>query len=428
MKNIIPLGVKIKQIRVFKGFSQESIANSIDSTVMRVSRIERGQTECDKATLNAIKKALEIENAPLTEHELEVYKSRLWVWYETINIKGVPEARDMQNDLFPITALPFIDEIAMLYSMIETRILSLEGDILAAEERLDAAKAYVSEANNDVSNELKFLYIRNKGFVYNAHGQYEKALVLYMKLLELERNVIKPGPDILSGIGFLHCNMGRPFCAIWYFEKALSGLKDDFISIRKSDIGISLGECYMMVGGITKAKALLETSLTHARSLNNKASIGRALSSLGYLYTLTESYDKALKYCGDALEYLQDNTELYITALYNKANCLQKMKEFERCADVLTEGKTLAEGNEGLVILLETVNHVMNIKDDGAADFLENEAIPFLRKGVHRHIALHICEMLEQYYKKRGAQRKALLIAVTSRDIMKEMAYGDCWI
>ncbi|MCL2571105.1 MAG: helix-turn-helix domain-containing protein [Defluviitaleaceae bacterium] len=106
MKNI-HLGEKIRQVRILKELTQAYLAHVVGCSGKHISQIESGKVECDDKTLTLIKKALDIPKAPLTEEELEVYRSQIWVWHDQINTRRISYAETMKDELASILHLPF---------------------------------------------------------------------------------------------------------------------------------------------------------------------------------------------------------------------------------------------------------------------------------------------------------------------------------
>ncbi|MCL2362965.1 MAG: helix-turn-helix transcriptional regulator, partial [Defluviitaleaceae bacterium] len=119
LQSNLPLCKKIAQLRKSKGVSQASLAEAVDRSIMHISRIERGEAECEGEMLEIIKKVLGIENAPLTELELKLYEDRLWVLYDYLNANRVHEARKMINEMADILELPFEKNLSFIYLMME---------------------------------------------------------------------------------------------------------------------------------------------------------------------------------------------------------------------------------------------------------------------------------------------------------------------
>ena len=418
----LPLGEKLKQLRNAKGLSQENLAKAVNSSESTISRIEQGQTECSMELLEAIKKYMGIDKAPLLKHELIVYEDKVWILNDYANSNRTADARTMQKTMFPIEELPFEHDLTMLYSMVETRLLFQEGNVTAGEEQLKAVETGLEEASVEVNQ----LYHRNCGFLFGTRGDIKTALMHSLKALNYISEALKPPPALYYNIGGLYAELSRPFHAIKYLERAEIEFNQERTNTIGPLTGHLLGVCYMHVRELDKAKERFDITLAHARSINNELAIGSVLQALGSLSAYANNFKDGLIYSEQALTYLPQHTPHYLYALANKATLLMKMKSFTEFQEVVEAGRLLAKGNEGFTVLFESIWHTMSLKNSESSNYIENVTIPYFKgsTGSLKYAALDYCDILEAHYKKNGSQKKALAIAAITRDIYKEMMFG----
>ncbi len=60
-------GVKLRELRVSKGFSQEMLAHKADISVSQIGRIERGEINTTISTANLLAQIMEIHTKELFE-------------------------------------------------------------------------------------------------------------------------------------------------------------------------------------------------------------------------------------------------------------------------------------------------------------------------------------------------------------------------
>jgi len=441
----LSLGEKIQQIRKSKGLSMENLAYAAGCNTSTISRIESGQLECSEEMLAAIKKCMEIENAPLLEHELKLYENHLWLVYNAFYGDRKDEAEVMFKSVFPIADLPFEYDLYIMYSMLKVKFVfravnteaTMKDVLYEAENILNRADALLDFA----SIETLHLYHHNKGTYYMYRKDYKNSLKHYLKTLDLVGDNAKPGTLHFSFIGDCYRDLGMPYYSIIYYERAKLMFSGDQFNIIKTNIDIHLALSYMMVGRYRKARQLHDASLSYAKSRQDKFYIGMLSNDLSLISRKTGNYEEALMFCDQALinleeatpgsVHLSEGTPYSMLALYSKADTLLLMKNFTECKEVLEQGKALAIKYEDKTrtILFETLNHMINLmtkKDSSSATYIEDVAIPHLRtcEGEFRLKAVELCEDLEAYYKKNRSNTKALTMAATARDIYKEMIYG----
>ncbi|MCL2362108.1 MAG: helix-turn-helix transcriptional regulator [Defluviitaleaceae bacterium] len=418
----LPIGEKIKLIRNAKGLSQENVAKAVNSSESTLSRIEQGQAECSTEMLTAIKEYLSIKNAPLFEHELKIYEDQLWVLNDLTNARRLTDAKDMQKSMFTITELPFERDLSILYSMINVRLLLWEQDLDTGEEELNNVEQYIEDASSDA----KHLYYRSRGVIASHRGDLKVALKHYLQVINLQTDNLKADAPLYNNIGTIYRKLGKLFHAIRYHERALWECAHDRTHMLKPYINTALCECYALVGEFDNVMKMAEEALSHANGINDKMSIGNALSCKGGIYSRIGNHEEALMLYNQSLPCYEKDSPEYLICILNKAKCLNKMKNYSESKELIKQGMLLAEGNEMHILLFKTQLHSMTLNDSQSVDYIESVAIPYfkVRDVSSRAVALDCCDTLESHYKKKGSQKKAMAIAVVARDIYKEMMYG----
>jgi len=416
----LSLGEKIRYVRVAKGLSQENLAHATGKSKALISRLERGDSEFDETTLANIKKCLRISNAPLLEHELEIFTTQIWAFHDLVQSHRVSEAEAMQHELAQILELPYERDLIIMYKMISAK---LEG-----RKDISVAKLYLSEVEpllDGASEDAIYLYRTVKGHFCDISGDYEGAVNHFLGALEYcDKKQISDAILIFS-IARNYSLMGRLILAKDYFERT----KREYVGDRTHPIVYAvdnaLGFCYMQLGSPERAKELFESSVIRARSLNDKRWLGLSLSNLGTAYYNEKRYELGLKFVEESLEYLQGELEQHLGALIGKAKCLIGLKNHPRCEEVLNYARSLTN-EERHIIDIEATRHRMTIKDNSSTQYLETIALPYYRAQSGEYIAsaLEICDILEKQYRKREATKKADTIAIISRDIYRRMIFG----
>jgi len=203
--NVLSLGEKIKQIRIAKELSQESLAYAAQCNVSTISRIETGQLECTPKILAAIRKFMEIENAPLLDHEIARYRQDLNLVGSLLGADRNAEAKALASKLASIIHLPFEQELYLEFYVRETSILTKDPNFptAEAEERLNTAEALLDSANN----ETLYLFHHNKATFHLMHmGEPKNALKHILIALDLK----EPTARILGNIGVLYNVLDKP--------------------------------------------------------------------------------------------------------------------------------------------------------------------------------------------------------------------------
>ena len=424
---VLSLAEKIKLIRKAKGLSLENLAHATNVSVPTMSRIENGTTPYSDELLGAIVKYMEIENAPLKEHDVEAYKNRLWVINDLVTADRAAEARAAHKDLFPVTELPYECDLSVLYTMTDARIFIKEGNIQAVEERVAAAEALVDGA----SNEALILYHRNRGYLYSSRGDYKNAAIQYLHAAGIESTILPADASLYLNIGIMYTHLGKPNLVINYLERANLLYSHDRTNAVGSYIDNHLAMNYLALGQYSKAKKLLTKSLAAAKSIGNTLTIGTATGNLGFAYAAEGDTQMGLKLVEQGMEYFNEDDEQYKQGLFSKAGYLIIMKKYTEAKEAITQGKSLCKDEGMFTIGFEALESMIALqssqKNNAAAEYISNIAIPhFMNGGLpYKQTTLWLCDVLEAYYKKHRNTKMATAIAAMIRDIYKEMFIGD---
>jgi len=426
------LGEKIKQIRVFKGFSQGNLAHAANTSVSYISRLERGEADCSDEMLAAIQKCLEVENAPLREAEIKLYKEQILILNDLLIANRMDEAKVMCSKLAPILKLPFERDLSLLYTMLEIKLLGCEFEYSIVEEALRKVEPLL----DDASIEVLHLYHSIKGGFCNYKGDYIKSLQHFLYALDYESETLAQSPNLLLNIGIGYYNIGKPFHAIAYLERARASYSGDRTHFIVHTTERMLGICYLYLGDYKKAKEFTERSLAQANRVNDAYDVMDALHRLSSISLMMKDYDKCLHFCEQMVAMDQTNDDpaftimyesLYLFALINKAHCFMETHKNDKFYEVLEQGIALAQPDQRVIIRFETLRHLSTLKDSQSQNYLENIALPSLMCPNSGDIltALYVCDRLEAHYSKNGATRKANAIVRISRDIYKNMISSD---
>ena len=431
--SILPLGEKIRHIRSAKGISLDNLAYVIKRNKTFVHRFEHGQVECNSEILTAIRKFLEVENAPILEHELQLYISRLWLLHNMLNTHSIEEVKALLDELSPILDLPFEHDLCLLFMLMEVRILIRESKLTAAEEKLSTIEPLMVNA----SGEAFCLFHHCKGFFYAYRAAHKDALRHFLQAMDVESEHIKPNAALLTNIGMLYISIGKPYQAIFSLERA-KGEFDGSHSVNPHTSSM-LAMAYTIIGEYRQAKKLYDASIIQAKSINDKIMQGLTFSNLSVLSIRMGNYEEGIKYCNQALDcynvkgfqskivFIGQKNAAQCIALFNKGRGLLKMKEYAKCQEVIEYGRSLAEDDKRFVIGFNILECLITMDNNDSIKYLEETAVPHYKAGdgLDKLIALDICKELETHYNKKRAKTKASAFGCIARDIYEEMFLGE---
>ena len=432
--SVLLLGEKIRHIRNAKGISLDNMAYAIKSNKTFLHRLEHGQVECNNETLAAIKKFLEIENAPLLEHEVTLYTSRLLACYDMIgNAKLLNEAKTILSELSHILSLPFENDLYLLYLLIEVSIILVEANFPAAAEKISKIEPLMDNA----CEEAFYMFHRTKGYLNMINGDYKGALKHYLQITDIESDHIKPDMVLFSNIGMAYIGIGKPYHAIINLERA----RNEYRRTNKTSahVGITLALAYTIVGELYKAKKIFDASLINARTANDIMTICINLTYMSLLSMKKGNYEECISLCDQVLAYCQEDSAhsvgvaigqkniIQCTAIFNKCNSFYKMKDYAKCQELIADGRLLANSDKKFTVGFNALECLINIDNASSIKYLEEVAIPHYKAGdgSDKIMALELCKEMEAHYKKKKAKTKAAAYTTIARDIYEDMFLGE---
>jgi len=422
------LGKKIKLIRSAKGISQENIAQALKCNQSTIQRIEQGKSECGAETLAAIKKYLEIENAPLLGHELEIFKERLLAWGDLISNQRIAEAKAAHTELQVITHLPYEHDLLVMFLSIEALMLIVESNLTAAKESLNAAKALLNDTTNDRAS---YTFHVGKGSYHFAKTDNPKGALKHFLCAEAYKSKgIKPSASVYTNIASLYVVANKPHLALNMVASAEVASGDNPSPLSRINTYIMYSSCHIALREYEKAKHYINIALTSATSINFEAAIGWSLAGLGLCASKTGNYQEGITLFDQALVYFRkDNSLLALSrakiTLYHKGLTFFLMKNMTECQATAEEGLQISEDDAPAQMCFGLLKHLTTL-DNNSADYIFNDVIPYLKATLHnKEIILDILMLLEQHYKNKRNKTKANAIAAEMRDIYHKMFFGE---
>ncbi|MCL2572160.1 MAG: helix-turn-helix transcriptional regulator [Defluviitaleaceae bacterium] len=440
--NTLTLGEKLKEIRTAQGLSQDQVARAVKKYKSDISRFESGQAEPNQDVLEAIRKFLNISNAPLLPPELELYKDRLAIWEELLDANRNDEARTMQPEMASILTLPYEYDLIFQYMMQESRLLFKERNLSSMAASMEAAEALL----DNVSIKALYLYHNNKGLLYDINGKYKSALNHYLTAVDLLGSD-RPDYRILMNIARVYCQLGKLHCAIRYAECGKREFRGDRTNKDGVNLNFLLADLYSHVYEFDKSEKMFNIVIQHARSIDDKFALGAALACLGNINRLRKNYSEALGRLNQGLEIIEklvitsDNwrrdayslTYALLTMIFAKVSCIMRMNKSDKnkkeCQEVIALGRSYAQGNETLTIIINAISHLTTLDNPESTRYIEDVAIPYIINHLHseaseKTLVLAFCRELVEHYEKKKAKTKLAKIKAIMCDIYEDMFLG----
>jgi len=414
--NVLSVGQKIYAIRKAKDMSQEVVADKMSYSRTIISNIERDINH-DQSMIIAVKAALGVQGMPLFEEERKAFLDRLFMWNDTISERNFEEAKQIKKELSQIRYLPFEQEFNDLYSLFDCRLMLGEQKFKSAAKILAELETTIDKTNDTIM----YWFYSNYGTLVFYNQQYQEALEYYKKAFGLMKGGFEENVSLHYNIAHCLSNLGYYTNVVKFIDDSCNINTGEQITLLDFAFANLLAINLIRWGYVKKANKLLTKCLTKAQKDKNEYYIGTIYYNFGFLYNKDKNWETALYYFDKAFDYLAKGSTIYLGNLYQKARCLVEINDRARCLPLIAEGKELAKDNELYMILFESLEPLMTLKDDSSLEYLETKVLPYLLSKALFSIELDYCEILLEHYEKNNNHTKALKMAAICHTIYKKI-------
>ena len=410
---------KIRTIRNKLGLTQDYLAYKVGYTSSHIGKLENGSRTMTDEILEKIKKALGIADVPLTPGEIKAFEQELYNWRDLINAWCLGEAGEIREDLKRRAELSQDQDLRVLYLLICIGFFRAVGDNHSADDVMAEIEAMGDELTAE--HKLRLLIVKGTDKAY-AHN-YKEALsdLLTAELINDELKIANAG--LYHNIAICLTDLGYAHRACDYIAKVRSfGKETEMLEIH----------CNMMqainYGNIERyeeAIDLLKSCMFLQKSRPSQAPVMASIcNGFGYVYMKAEDYAKALENFNKALEHIEEGSWDYLHTLYYMSQSLYKSGDVDASDDLLNKGIALASENDVTSIMFNAAKHLRNLDNDLSLAYIENTAIPGIKKFGRYIWIIEYCNKLKDFYKGRRKYRVALKYSEMANDYHKNIIEG----
>ena len=192
----------------------------------------------------------------------------------------------------------------------------------------EQAKEYAEKLQQKYPDSRDTLF--TLGFVYQSLGRLKKAISLYKKFLEIEKNY------------FVYLNMGMSYALLKYYRKAIENI-DKAIEMEpeSSEAYVEKGDCLTMMGrydeAISEYKKLLNAKFNEVEEFSLYARMGDTMAYSNNIKGVVKYYNIAIN-CENVEDYIFED---YFEILF-------RAEEFEEIKLLLLNYENATNENKGL--------------------------------------------------------------------------------
>ena len=383
---------KLKYIRKAKGIMQSSFGNALNWSASRISEIEGDRKEYTGDQIIILKALLDIEDAPITDKEIEKFKSRMNFWKDCIQDRNMYEAEKIRIELSGIKKLPFEKDLNITYNMIEInqrlRQDNFADNVNEIREHLEEVENYIESS----TSENRHYFYCNRAFVYQYDGKAELAMRYYEEAVSIKDDSFKQEASVYYNLALAYSRLGMAVRAIIYLKDCsyLIDYEKNLLFGLAADNTLAVN--YIRAYQTNLALPLLDKALERANGINDKKYIGIILHNYGATYIELGDYEKAVEYFDSAFKYIDEGSEAYLENLYAKIYALILKKDRAEYKRLFLKLNKLENVNEHYKILFHGLTCITNIKEPDALKFVQNTVIPHL---INNHLYNRVLDFID---------------------------------
>ena len=230
------------------------------------------------------------------------------------------------------------------------------------------------------------------GFVYQSLGRLKKAISLYKKFLEIEKNY------------FVYLNMGMSYALLKYYRKAIENI-DKAIEMEpeSSEAYIEKGDCLTMMGkyneAISEYEKLLNSKFNQVEEFSLYARMGDTMAYANDIKAVIKYYNIAIN-CENVEDYIfEDYFEILFRAeefeeikllLLNYENATYENKRLSRIKMLNLQGRFFVKTEDCenaqkvcdkmIILEPENIRHYVNLVYVLELQYKYDEALEYVAK------------------------------------------------
>ena len=353
------------------------------------------------------KKALGLEDVPLTNDEVAAFKKNLLMIKKALYVGDIDLFKESQLQLAHCVKWSHEPDLQITYLLLCILFYRIVGDNKACDETM----LELGKRRKEFTEEHLYVYKRQLGVIDYLNYQYNDALAHYLEAQKVGEPLDLCDPNLFFNIGLCLYALGYAYMSCRYFEKALD--KGD--SIYQIKYGIRIQKClagnYSQLGQHKEALKVLRSILKEAleKKVGNLTTCA-IYAELGRTYRRAGNCDKALENIDNAFRYYDEGSEIHIYHLCDKAYILFTYNRYEELRECIKAVFSMIGERDGPPwhTRLISMEKLMRLHDTGCRVYLETVLIPkHLKRGDHLFV-IECYERLALYYESIRHLREAL--------------------
>ena len=424
----------LKNIRTSFGLTPEQLAEMMEcetSYILTLESPSNKKIEASPEFVEKLREKLGLQGAPITENDRDGLMDRLEILKNMIDYGAIDRAKRWIPRLTDDVRRSYNVSVNLMLDLIMANYHRVLGDMKTWEEMMET----LSRQQDEFNARHSYLYLRMVGIRAYMNSRFMEAVRALAKAERLDIGLKYNEVGFYYIYGVCLSDAGYVTSAIDMLRKAkrMGTWAKQFNNEpnKKYDVYIDsyLALNLSIVGRSDEAYKVMSRRLGIEYKAGSKEKIGYAYHGMGSVYLQIERYDDALKNFGQALEYLDKESEAYKSVLHRKANALAATGRINECVSCAEEGMSICQdGDELWRLMFGAKKHSVMLDNPESLDALENTYIPKLIEYEHNEVVVEYYEVLSGFYKRSGDNERALyysdLALATYRRLYKEKVEG----
>ncbi|PZM66153.1 hypothetical protein DOE73_08190 [Paenibacillus dendritiformis] len=370
----INYGKLIATKRIEMNITQEELAKGICS-IPYLSKIENGKIYANPDIIYLLCEKLNLSCSELEENNNEVILL-IQELFTSINEDDETLSKELWDKLEQYSESFYNPEVSIYYDLIEMRYHIYIKNLRRAEQIGKKLDRICKTLNND----QLFYYHYFIGLLFLHKQNYMEGINSFKKALPYRQLASSRDYHIIYYLSLSYSHMKRPSLAIQFGLEALTFFQENLNYNRIIECYILIGFNYARIKQFNEAYNLYEKVLRLTKKNKDDKTTGKVYHNMGYLYSMQNDHESAIKYYKKSLKLKSENDPMYHHTLYYLAKEYLKIKNEFLALSCIEKGLQSPANNKANLIKLTVLKLFIIANTEQYINYLKDEAIPYFKE------------------------------------------------
>jgi len=412
---------KLITIRKNLNFTMEDIANKTHYSKKYIQQVERRAKPLTTEIIARYKEAFGVADMPLISSEETQFKDELYEWMTLITLDELENAKEQHPRLEKCAKLTLNSDIKTLFNIFSVAYYRK----IKNNDALEAIMSQLTKEASEFTREQSHWYNRQVGISALLTFHYNEAIQAFLQA-EVQGEKERLNDHVLYyNIGRCLTDMGFASKAIYYLEKARADAISRNQTTHNESIKCYLAENYNEVGRSKDALNMLNRCVHNEKAKKGVSTIFALIyRGIALVHLKIGDYKKALEYIDESLHYVAIGESPHEINLYYKATILLKQNKIAEGVDCVKECIKMEDDGTLHHVICSTLLHSTSLNNNESLTYIENVAIPKLKRHCKYPILLGCYQQLVTHYENKKTT-KAFIYGKLAYELSDKLRKGD---